>query len=156
MSEPLYSTVELCVMIDTNYRDFVSALDETPPSTSPYQLNSRILATAMRACNVDIERLRTEATISPIRDASYVSYWIYRSKPIQLLEREEEGSSVDLFINEMFAVFILLKLLKIDQSDVVPSFYFKLIHHLRFHSIDAETLYLVASAISSTIRPAEA
>jgi len=105
MSEPLYSTVELCVMIDTNYRDFVSALDETPPSTSPYQLNSRILATAMRACNVDIERLRTEATISPIRDASYVSYWIYRSKPI---------------------------------------------------SIDAETLYLVASAISSTIRPAEA
>jgi hypothetical protein len=158
MNGAYFDVAQICVWIEESFEEFCQTAAQAERASGRFQISTSLLVASMTTCTVDLDRhrLHTEKEISSVRYASYVSYWISKLKPVQINDDNGDPSSIDVFVNEMFAIFVLLKLLKVDNSALAEAYYFELVYHLRFRSVSAEVMYLIAAGIVGVHRLPEA
>ncbi|MCP4081408.1 MAG: hypothetical protein GY743_14275 [Planctomycetaceae bacterium] len=144
----------MCASLEDSFRHFSTNLNGQDEGALNFHLNSALLVTAVNLLIDDINRHKTlhDRSVSKVRIASYVAYWIQKIKPIQIDKNSSEFVSTDFFVNEMFAVFIFFSILEINEKSILETFYFELIYHFRFRAVDAEGIYMIGTALVASRR----
>jgi len=76
------------------------------------------------------------------KSVAYFLYWFARLKPIQILSTGNKSDPRLILINEIFALFTVFRMLKIEGSKVIPErFYNEMVYVLRYRTFTAESLF---------------
>lgn len=117
--------------------------------------NERILSQMLLDYYSDIDRLKEFHNIERVRPEKIFAYtisWIIRRKPLQYSNNSKEEK--DIFINERFAVYILLNDCMCSGNMLVPPDYQKnldeyidlLLYHFKYRRCDPQTIELAISS----------
>ena len=145
------AAADLCADVEMLFNSFLKSLVTPQEGVNPFILNATLVASSISAVVSDLERFKSFHSlevVSNTRQAAFVSYWINKFKPIQIVGTEQAESASLVFVNEMFAAYLLLAFARIHPVSLNESTYSSLIYQLKYSDLSTSSLYLIALAIS--------